>query len=113
MNTADRSIALVDFALRRRFAFFEVGPDYDLLLRFHEARKVDCSALCNLLREVNGRIGDPHYQLGVTFFLREDLSAQFQSIWQAEIEPYLEEYFFDQPGAVDAFRWSEVSGHLE
>lgn len=108
MNTADRSIALVDHALRRRFAFIHLAPNYDLLRRYHAQTGFPVERLITVLRRLNDRIGDPHYQLGHSFFLRPDLAEQLSGIWQMEIEPYLEEYFFDQAGQVDEFRWEQV-----
>jgi len=108
MNTADRSIALVDHALRRRFAFLALYPNYAVLRHYHEKTGCEISSLINVLRQLNRQIEDPHYQVGITFFLRMDLAEQIEDIWRMEIEPYLEEYFFDQPDKADAFRWDEV-----
>jgi hypothetical protein len=114
MNTADRSIALVDHALRRRFAFIALDPNYELLRRYHEQRDTSfpVAALIRLLRRLNDQIGDPHYAVGISPFLRPDLSAHIADIWQMEIVPYLEEYFFDRPEQVDAFRWEQVQSRL-
>lgn len=108
MNTADRSIALVDHALRRRFAFLALYPDYDILRSYHSATGFNPEPLIQVLRKLNRQIADRHYEVGITFFLRPDLPDQIQDIWRMEIEPYLEEYFFDQPEKADAFRWKEV-----
>jgi len=114
MNTADRSIAVVDYALRRRFAFIEMAPDYEILRRWHRLHSTDLSTskliepLIALLQRLNAQIGDSHYALGTAFFLRPSLSTELQDIWEMEIEPYLEEYFFDQPEVVAAWRWSSV-----
>ena len=115
MNTADRSIALVDHALRRRFAFIAVGANYDLLRRYHEEEGTGfpVGRLVAVLQEVNQRINDPNYAVGITFFLRPDLEEQMAGIWRMEIEPYLEEYFFDRPEEVDAFRWEQVQQRLQ
>lgn len=114
MNTADRSIALVDHALRRRFAFVHLPPLYDSLIHYHQQHQTgfDLRPLINLLRRINTAIGDSHYHLGITYFLQPDLSRHLPHIWQMEIEPYLEEYFFDQPDRVDSFRWTAVAGEL-
>lgn len=114
MNTADRSIALVDHALRRRFAFVHLPPLYDSLIHYHQQQQtgVDLRPLISLLRRINTAIGDPHYHLGITYFLQPDLPRHLPHIWQMEIEPYLEEYFFDQPDRVDGFRWTAVAGEL-
>ncbi|HUP21645.1 MAG TPA: AAA family ATPase [Thermoanaerobaculia bacterium] len=112
MNTADRSIALVDHALRRRFAFLELRPSYETLRRFHEGNGHDVEPLIELLREVNAAIADPHYEVGITYFLLEDLPTQLEDIWTMEVLPYLEEYFFDQRDKVDRFRWEAVRGKL-
>lgn len=114
MNTADRSVALVDHALRRRFAFIALQPDYELLRRYHEeeATGFPVEALAALLQQLNARIADPHYALGITYFLRTDLARQLADIWRTEVEPYLEEYFFDQPEQVDAFRWERIAGRF-
>jgi 5-methylcytosine-specific restriction protein B len=112
MNTADRSIALVDHALRRRFAFLYVPPNYEGLRKYHQATGYATANLINLLQHINAQIGDPHYQLGTSFFLRENLDAELKSIWQLEIEPYLEEFFFDQSDKMKNLRWAQVEGQL-
>ena len=108
MNTADRSIALVDHALRRRFAFIPFQPDYDMLRHYHGRTGFDPEGLITVLKRLNNQIGDPHYEVGVTFFLHQNLAEQLEDVWRLEIEPYLEEYFFDQPDQVEAFRWERV-----
>jgi 5-methylcytosine-specific restriction protein B len=115
MNTADRSIALVDHALRRRFAFIPVWPDYDVLRRYHARRATGFAVepLIDLLATLNRQIGDPHYHVGITYFLQEELGEHLAAIWEMEIVPYLEEYFFDQPDKVEAFRWSQVRHRFE
>lgn len=111
MNTADRSIALVDHALRRRFAFLQLYPDYEVLRRFHAQQETDfpVDRLIQVLRGLNEKIGDEHYAVGISFFLHADLATQLPDIWRMEIEPYLEEYFFDQRQAVDDYRWDKIA----
>ncbi|MCB0145990.1 MAG: AAA family ATPase, partial [Caldilineaceae bacterium] len=107
MNTADRSIALVDHALRRRFAFIPLFPNYDVLRRFHAERQTGFAVelLIRRLEQINRAIEDPNYAVGISYFLRPNLADEITDIWQTEIEPYLEEYFFDQPERMEAFRW--------
>jgi len=114
MNTADRSIALVDHALRRRFAFIALHPDYDLLRRYHEREQTGfpIEGLIGVLQRLNQQINDPHYAVGVTFFLTPHLVAELEDIWRMEIEPYLEEYFFDQPRQVADFRWDAIKSKV-
>lgn len=113
MNTADRSIALVDHALRRRFAFIELRPNYEVLRRYHKKNTVfQVDRLIETLKRLNHAIADKHYELGISFFLTEKLSEDIDDIWQMEIEPYLEEYFFDQPEKVDDFRWETVKSEV-
>ena len=113
MNTADRSIALVDHALRRRFAFLALVPNYDQLRRYHNDTHLNIAGLVSLLERVNLKIADPHYTIGTSFFLRNDLAEQIEDIWRMEIEPYLEEYFFDQPKTVSEFRWEHVRTQVQ
>lgn len=47
-----------------------------------------------MLRRLNQAIDDPHYEVGISFFLRPDLATHLEDIWRMEIEPSLEEYFF-------------------
>ena len=112
MNTADRSIALVDHALRRRFAFLALAPNYAVLRRFHATTGFPVAQLIATLQRLNDAIGDPHYALGISYFLRADLATQLPDIWRMEIEPYIEEYFFDQPEQVAAFRWDVIAGQI-
>jgi 5-methylcytosine-specific restriction protein B len=112
MNTADRSIALVDHALRRRFAFIGLRPNMDILRRVHgDSEWVE--PLIQILSEVNQEIGNPHYEVGVTFFLGNGTRGEIEDIWQMEIYPYLEEYFFDQPTRAEKFAWSNIRKRLD
>jgi 5-methylcytosine-specific restriction protein B len=114
MNTADRSIALVDHALRRRFAFLRLQPNYDVLRRYHERQATDfpIEKLAELLKGLNGAINNSHYEVGISFFLNPNLGEHLEHIWRMEIEPYLEEYFFDQESKVNEFRWDKVRERL-
>jgi hypothetical protein len=109
MNTADRSIALVDHALRRRFAFLALYPNYDVLRRYHARTGFPVAGLIRVLQRMNAQVGDPHYHVGITFFLHADLAKVLEDIWRMEIEPYLEEYFFDQPEKARAFAWDRIA----
>ena len=95
MNTADRSIALLDTALRRRFVFEEMMPE-----PFHaDIRKdvdgIDCR---KLLEAMNRRIAvllDREHQVGHTYFLRIDTTAALASTFRTRIVPLVQEYFYD------------------
>lgn len=110
MNTADRSIALVDHALRRRFAFLKLQPDYEVLKRYHQRENTGfpVEGLVQVLQDLNRSINDPHYELGISYFLKPDLKDHLEDIWKMEIEPYLDEYFFDNRKSADKFRWESV-----
>lgn len=112
MNTADRSIALVDHALRRRFSFLALRPRDEVLRRFHEGTGQNVDALIEKLAELNKAIDDENYHVGITFFMDPDLDTHLEAIWRMEIEPYLEEYFFDDSNTVDRFRWEKVAADL-
>jgi 5-methylcytosine-specific restriction protein B len=112
MNTADRSISLVDHALRRRFVFIEIRPNYDVLRKFHQKLGYEVEGLIETLKQLNDQIADKHYEVGISFFLTDKLTEQIQDIWEMEIEPYLEEYFFDQPDKVDEFRFIKVQSQV-
>lgn len=114
MNTADRSIALVDHALRRRFAFLELAPNYDLLRYYHQQENpnLNLDGLIRVLERLNSQI-DKHYQVGVTFFMRPRLATELHDIWEMEILPYLDEYFFDQLERIEPFRWSRIAKEID
>ena len=108
MNTADRSIALVDHALRRRFSFAYLGPNYGVLTQHLERHALPTKSLISALKQVNLAIGDRHYEVGISFFLSDGakLRETLSEIWAGEIEPYLEDYFYDEPQKADLLRWS-------
>ena len=112
MNTADRSIALVDHALRRRFSFLSLYPKYDVLRKYHKENGFDVEPLIKVLEKLNRQIDDRNYEVGITFFLMKDLAEQIEGIWRMEIEPYLEEYFFDQQNKADEFRWEKLGKEI-
>ena len=100
MNTADRSIALLDTALRRRFEFVEMMPDSSLL-----AREVAGVHLGSLLDAVNERIRflcDREHQIGHTYFLEVNDLEGLRQAFQNRILPLLQEYFYDDWAKIEA-----------
>ncbi|MBN1460436.1 MAG: DUF2461 family protein [Armatimonadetes bacterium] len=114
MNTADRSIALVDHALRRRFAFIRLSPNYDILRSYHREMNTgyDVEELIAVLTEVNRDIGEDDYHVGISYFLTPELGDHIQDIWRMEIEPYLEEYFFDHRDKAQRYRWEKIGSRV-
>jgi hypothetical protein len=113
MNTADRSLAVVDYALRRRFAFVDLKPEFQSP-RFRE-HLVNAGAPVALVERIvermtalNGEIAKdatnlgPGFCIGHSFFCVQSGSAPpddawYQDVVTSEIEPLLREYWFDDP----------------
>jgi Cdc6-like AAA superfamily ATPase len=104
MNTADRSIAIMDTALRRRFSFIEMMPDVDVL-RNIGADKVIANGqtldVAEMLKVINDRIAflyDREHTIGHAFFtgLADDHSIEkLASIFEKSVIPLLQEYFYE------------------
>ena len=66
-----------------------------------------------MLEQVNREIGDTSYAVGISFFMREELAQELEDIWRMEIEPYLEEYFFDRRETFERFRWERIAARVQ
>ena len=100
MNTADRSIALMDTALRRRFQFEEMMPDADVL-RAIGADHVEDLDVAAMLEKINERITflyDREHTIGHAFFTKladSPTIETLQSIFEKSVIPLLQEYFYE------------------
>ena len=109
MNTADRSIALMDTALRRRFSFIEMMPDAEIL-RNIGADKVTADGqtldVAKMLETINARIEflyDREHTIGHAFFtgLKDDPSIdKLSDIFREKVIPLLQEYFYEDYGKI-------------
>lgn len=112
MNTADRSLALVDYALRRRFAFLTVEPNFEAPFKKYMTGRCRCpealvERICARITTLNRIIaGDTRslgrgYQIGHSFFCAgdkiDDSEAWYRQVIEFEIRPLLEEYWMDDP----------------
>ncbi|WP_307096388.1 McrB family protein [Arthrobacter sp. V1I9] len=103
MNTADRSIAMMDAAIRRRFAFIELHPQTEpvkgSLLRFLEARQLDTTPAL-LLDALNSAIDewDRDLMIGPSYFMKPAAQTPngLRRIWKYELMPLLEEHYHGQ-----------------
>jgi 5-methylcytosine-specific restriction enzyme B len=118
MNTADRSIRSIDTALRRRFEIVECPPDAGILARFYETHQNQVDGLVGGFESLNERLSgelDRHHTIGHTFFMKDPMTARsLERVWKRQIQPLIEEYFFDQPNIAQEFAleqfWPSLSG---
>ena len=95
MNTADRSIALLDTALRRRFVFREMMPDPSHPLINNDVGGVDCGRLLDAMNRRIAVLLDREHQIGHTYLLRVDTVGTLADTFRDRIMPLLQEYFYD------------------
>ena len=112
MNTADRSLALMDYALRRRFSFYEVEPAFDKLsFKNHISQYISTTNVVNKVlqrfAELNAKIADEDssglgkgFCIGHSYFCVKPVQGQTDEAWynsiiKYEIVPLLEEYWWD------------------
>jgi len=115
MNSADRSIALFDYALRRRFSFVDFMPNKTILEKWFDKNPplIDKTKILAFWEEVNEAVREEpklgrHYQVGHSYLMRENLDKDlFQRIKRFDIYPLLEEYFFEEPDKLTALKSSE------
>jgi MoxR-like ATPase len=108
MNTADRSIALIDAALRRRFYFIALFPDEPpikgLLRRWLEKHKQEMSWVADVVDRANSLLDDRDSAIGPSHFLRKELNDEWvQLIWKHSILPYLAEQFYGEEERLSDF----------
>lgn len=119
MNTADRTIALLDTALRRRFHFVPFFPNkapIDGLLRrwLVEKEKADLLWLADVVDLANAKLDDEHAALGPSYFLVDDLDEDWiDTIWRHSILPTIEERYFTDAQRVRSFELSALRDGLD
>lgn len=114
MNTADRSLAIVDYALRRRFAFISLQPDFnEKFNNFLSSQGVSTSLIehiCSSVMKVNTKIKDDinlgdGFQIGHSYFCTFQKDENEKEWWNEvltfEIQPLLKEIWFDDNKAVE------------
>ncbi len=123
MNTADRSLAMVDYALRRRFRFITLRPEFsDTFKQFLTARGAESALVKKVvdrMAALNRQIADdtkdlgPGYQIGHSYFCPGDGSrpddAWFRRVVDSEIVPLLQEYWLDDDRKVQQQREALLS----
>ena len=116
MNTADRSLAMIDYALRRRFSFFEVEPGFDSEGFIHyqnEMNNETLNELVNKVKDLNLEISldkslGKGFCIGHSYFCGRDVCTEewLHSIVDFDILPMLREYWFDDSNKYQ--RWENI-----
>lgn len=107
MNTADRSLAIIDYALRRRFAFFDFAPAFDsdgFTQYLNEKNNSKLNKLISVVKTLNDTISSDEslgegFTIGHSYFCtnKEITDSWLQSIVEYELIPLIKEYWFDEP----------------
>ncbi len=122
MNTADRSIALVDLALRRRFHFVEFHPDKapieGLLKRWLGRKAPGMARVADLVDRANRELNDRQAAIGPSCFMRDGLDEDVvRDIWEHNVLPYIEERLYGQHERLQEFAfdrlWRKGDGDAE
>ena len=116
MNTADRSIALIDAAMRRRFHFVpffpETGPMAGMLRKWTTRKAPAQTWIADLLSAVNRELKEDlgeHLQIGPSHFMKPDMDLdRFERVWKYNIEPFIEDQLFGQSTKIERFRLKSV-----
>ena len=109
MNTADRSIALVDLALRRRFYFVDFHPDEEpvksVLRQWLREEAPDMDWLAGVVDLANERLRDDrHAAIGPSYFMKPGLNDEIvRRVWKHSVLPYIGERFFGDDDRLDEF----------
>ena len=116
MNTADRSLAMIDYALRRRFSFFEVEPGFDSEGFIHYQNSLNnetLNELVNRVKDLNREISldkslGKGFCIGHSYFCGRDVCTEewLHSIVDYDILPMLSEYWFDDANKLQ--RWENI-----
>ena len=116
MNTADRSLAMIDYALRRRFSFFEVEPGFDSEGFIHYQNGLNNETLNKLVskvKELNYEIAldkslGKGFCIGHSYFCGRDICTEewLHSVLDYDILPMLREYWFDNDSKLQ--RWENI-----
>ena len=108
MNTADRSIALVDLALRRRFHFVEFHPDtppvQGLLRRWLEQNAPTMLQVADIVDCANKKLDDQQAAIGPSYFMKPGLDEDMlRLIWEHNVRPYIEEHLYGEHDRLGEF----------
>lgn len=116
MNTADRSLAMIDYALRRRFSFFEVEPGFDSdgFIKYQNSLNNETlNELVSKVKELNRKIAldkslGKGFCIGHSYFCGKNVCTDewLHSIVDYDILPMLSEYWFDDPNNLQ--RWENI-----
>lgn len=116
MNTADRSLAMIDYALRRRFSFFEMEPGFDSegFIRYQNSLNNDTlNELISKVKDLNREITldkslGKGFCIGHSYFCGRDVCTDewLHSIVDYDILPMLSEYWFDDTSKLQ--RWENI-----
>jgi 5-methylcytosine-specific restriction protein B len=123
MNTADRSVALLDAALRRRFQFVDFSPDVmgtgpiSQVLGNWVKRETQMEVLPNIVDSLNNRLrselGGDHLAFGPSFFMRPGIDEeQLRTIWRHQVQPLIDDLFLGDPERARRFALDEILAEL-